>query len=116
VLALVLLLRCVLDPVDNEYYHAPFLLALLAYETVTRRRIPVATVFSAAGLWVTFDLLDVHGASPHLTNAVYLIWAGAVTIYLLAASRLLPSLGTRILESLVPEKADALASDYAANG
>jgi hypothetical protein len=90
-LALVLLLRCLLDPVDNEYYHAPFLLALLAYEAVARGRIPVVTVFSAAGLWLTFDVLDVHGASPHLTNAVYLIWAGAVTVYLLGASRLVPS-------------------------
>jgi Glycosyltransferase family 87 len=110
VLALVLLLRCMLDPVDNEYYHAPFLLALLAYETVARGRVPVATVFSAAGLWITFDLLDVHGAPPNLTNAVYLIWAGVVATYLLAALRLLPNLGSRVSHSVAQAGVDALAS------
>jgi Glycosyltransferase family 87 len=93
VLALLLLLRCVLDPVDNEYYHVPFLLALLAYETVNRRDvrgIPPATLFSAAGLWLTFDVLDLHGAAPQLTNAVYLAWTAPVLLYLLDATRLLP--------------------------
>ena len=96
-LALLLLLRCVLDPVDNEYYHPPFVLALLAYETVARRDVrgvPPATLFSAAGLWLTFDVLDLHGAAPQLTNAVYLVWTTPVLIYLLDATRLLP---TRVL-------------------
>jgi Glycosyltransferase family 87 len=111
-LTLALLLRCVLDPVDNEYYHAPFLLALLAYETVARRGfkgIPVTTLFSAAGLWLTFDMLDVHGASPHLTNAVYLLWTMPVTVYLLRASRLLPSFGRRLsrARTFLPEPVKA---------
>ena len=84
ILALLLLERCVLDPVDNEYYHAPFLLALLAYEVISRRRaIPVLTLVSWCGLWVTFDMLDVHGAAPSLTNAVYLLWTTPVAIALL---------------------------------
>ena len=92
VLALVFLERCVLDPVDNEYYHVPFLLALLAYEVVSRRRaIPVMTIAASAGLWVTFDLLDYRGAAPALTNAVYLLWTTPIAVYLLAQANLLPS-------------------------
>jgi len=37
-LALVLLERCMLDPWDNVYYPLPFLLALLAWEAIARRR------------------------------------------------------------------------------
>ena len=88
-LALLLLARCVLDPVDNEYYHVPFLLALLAYEIVSRRLIagiPVMTLFSAIGLWITFDRLDVHGAPASLTNATYLSWTGVVSVYLASLS------------------------------
>jgi hypothetical protein len=92
-LALVFLLRCVLDPVDNEYYHLPLLLALLAYETRGRRDlngIPAMTLFASLGLWLTFDVLDVHGAAPALTNAVYLSWTGVVGIYLVHALGVLP--------------------------
>ncbi len=84
-LALLLLARCVLDPVDNEYYHVPFLLVLLAFEIVSRRLIagiPVMTLLSAIGLWLTFDRLDVHGAPASLTNATYLCWTGVVSVYL----------------------------------
>jgi hypothetical protein len=87
-LALVLLLRCALDPVDNEYYHLPFLLALLAYESVARRDVrglPVATLWCSAGLWLTFDRLDALGATPGLTNAVYLTWVAIAAGYLLHA-------------------------------
>jgi len=53
-LALVLLLRCVLDPWNNDYYHAPFLLALLAWEAVGRSGWPRLTLFASAALAVTF--------------------------------------------------------------
>jgi len=85
-LALLLLLRCVLDPANNEYYHLPLLLSLLAYETVAKRDVrglPLATLSSAAALWLTFDRLDAGGAAPALTNAVYLTWACATLVYLL---------------------------------
>jgi hypothetical protein len=90
-LSLALLLRCVLDSVNNEYYHLPFLLALLAYETVSRRDfrgLPLATLFSCAGLWLTFDTLDAQAAvRPAVTNAVYLAWTAAIAIYLVHAVR-----------------------------
>lgn len=98
-LALVFLLRCVLDSVDNEYYHLPFLLALLAYECVARRDVrglPLATLGSAASLWIIFDHLDDHGAAPRLTNTLYLVWATLMVVYLLHELRLLPHARPRL--------------------
>ena len=53
-LALLLLLRCVLDPWNNDYYHAPFLLALLAWEALARDGWPRLTVLAGAALALTF--------------------------------------------------------------
>jgi hypothetical protein len=110
-LALVLLLRCVLDPVDNEYYHEPFLLALLAFEIVRRREVrgvPLLTVFSCAGLWLTFDRLDQHGAVPALTNAVYLAWTLAAMVPLARAQVggpvETPSSGASLVPAHVPQR------------
>ncbi len=81
-LTLVLLARCVLDPVDNAYYHLPFVVALLALEVV-RRRPPVATLAACAGLWLTFDRLDATASvSPFVTNGCYLAWTTAIAAYL----------------------------------
>jgi hypothetical protein len=92
-LALLFLFRCTLDPVDNEYYHAPLLLSLLAWEVTTRRLargVPLATVAAATGLWLTFEGLAQHGVSTEVTNAVYLAWTTALAAYLLHVLRLLP--------------------------
>ena len=43
-LAFALLLRCVLDPFDNPYYHLPFLFAFLAWEALTVRGVPCRSV------------------------------------------------------------------------
>jgi hypothetical protein len=50
-LALVLLLRCTLDPSNVSYYHVPFVLALLAWETITRRGLPLVSLVTIAGIW-----------------------------------------------------------------
>jgi hypothetical protein len=52
-LAFVFLLRSLLDPVDNPYYHLPFLFALLTWEGLSRRGIPVLALF-------TFFVWDFH--------------------------------------------------------
>jgi hypothetical protein len=80
-LALVFLVRCLLDPVTNDYYHAPFLLALLAWEVERRRGLPVQTLLASAAVWSVWRqvaMLDV----PALTNAVYLAWALPVAVLL----------------------------------
>jgi hypothetical protein len=81
-LALVLLARCVLDPVDNEYYHAPFVLALLAWEVMRGRTVPRLTLFACVGLWLTFHC---HLAAP-VANGVYLAWTLAIGSVLFAAT------------------------------
>jgi hypothetical protein len=73
-LALFFLLRAVLDPVNNSYYHAPLILTLLALETFTMRRLPVLSAIALAAVWASF-----HGVVPTLDhaliNAFYLAWA-----------------------------------------
>jgi hypothetical protein len=50
-LALLFLLRALLDPVDNAYYHVPFLLALTAWEGLVRRAVPLASILCAATIY-----------------------------------------------------------------
>jgi hypothetical protein len=52
-LALLLLLRCLLDPMNNDYYHAPFLIFLVAWEGMRVRGLPVLTLVAVAVLWAT---------------------------------------------------------------
>ncbi|HST18776.1 MAG TPA: glycosyltransferase 87 family protein [Gaiellaceae bacterium] len=79
-LALLFLVRCVFDPVDQDYFHVPFLLALLATE-VTAGAFPCVTLFAVGGLWLNFGVL--HGtASPWLSAAVYLGWTAVVGAFL----------------------------------
>ena len=100
-LALAFLLRCVLDPVDNAYYHAPMLLALLAWEVFARgRRFPIVSVLTSAALWVTFERVE-PAARPAVANAFYLSWTTLLMIYLVYVLWLLPqfadvSIGPRL--------------------
>ncbi len=82
-LAILFLLRCTLDPMDNAYYHLPLLLALLAYEVLcTRRQLPVVTLLTAGMLWLTFDLVEPSAASQ-TTSLLYLGWTSVLLVYLL---------------------------------
>jgi hypothetical protein len=70
-LALLFLLRCVLDPYDNGYYHLPFLFSLAAYEGLCRQRFPLLSVLASAVLWINIDLVWSDGHFD-LSNAIYL--------------------------------------------
>lgn len=79
-LALLLLLRCLLDNWSNDYYHAPFLLSLLAWETVRRPGVPRLSLTVAILLGLSFwpeqtrifaDSVDSAG----LLFSVYMAWA-----------------------------------------
>jgi hypothetical protein len=73
-LALIMLLRCVLDTWDNAYYLLPFLLALLAWETRAHPQRPPLLALSAAVLaWVSFSWLPSH-ASADAQSALFLAW------------------------------------------
>ena len=78
-LALVMLVRCALDPWNNVYYHVPFVLALLARDAVAR---PSRPLLSGAGLgfvWLVFVRVwpAVHG-QPDLVFGLYVAGAAAL--------------------------------------
>jgi hypothetical protein len=56
-LALLLLLRCMLDPSDHVYYHVPFVLALLAWESRVTR-VPFRAPLAAGLLWLIFHTVS----------------------------------------------------------
>ncbi len=88
-LALLLLLRCVLDSWDISYYLLPFIFALLTYEVSgPSRRPPVLALSSTVLMWVSCQWLPEHGASPDIQAAFFLAWslplAGALGLWLYA--------------------------------
>lgn len=89
-LALLFLLRCVLDPVDNYYYHLPLLMALLAWDVQMRRHLPYAALAATLCLIVTNSFLAGTAAS-----AFYLMWTAAAAVVLGAALRRATSAAAR---------------------
>ncbi|HWF32253.1 MAG TPA: glycosyltransferase 87 family protein [Solirubrobacteraceae bacterium] len=86
-LALTMLLRCLLDTWDTEYYLLPFVFALLAWEVrgpVTR--LPLLAASSSVLAWVSFHWLPEHG-SPDAQAALFLAWTVPLAAFL--ARRLL---------------------------
>ncbi len=81
-LALVLLLRCLLDTWDVVYYPLPFLLALLAWEVRgPATRPPLLALAATVLVWFSFHWLALH-ASPDLQAACFLAWALPLTAWL----------------------------------
>ena len=65
-LALVMLVRCVLDSWDVIYYLLPFVLALLAWEVRgPADRPPVLALSSTVLAWISFQWLPSHAISRH---------------------------------------------------
>jgi hypothetical protein len=89
-LALLFLARCVLDPANNVYYHLPFLMALLAWEALARRRPPLLSLVAVCAIWATFQTLPPR-ISPDAQCAVYLAWALPALAALAWATFRLPS-------------------------
>ena len=71
-LALLFLLRCVLDPWNFNYYHLPFVLALLAWETLRFARPPVLSLGASLALWLTWQKLR-FAVAPDVQFALYVI-------------------------------------------
>jgi hypothetical protein len=81
-LALLALLRCALDPVDNLYYHAPLLLALIGWDALATRGLPLRGMLGAAVAMLFFRWSNNLGDIAAF-NAAYT--AMAVTVGLLIA-------------------------------
>lgn len=93
-LALVMLVRCMLDPLAISYHHLPFYVALAASEVVRTRALPVLTLITGGVLYVTSELASM----PNLQNGVYLAWSLPLAVYLglsLFAPRVLESVRLR---------------------
>lgn len=84
-LALVLLLRCVLDPWNVVYYELPFLLALVAWEVHARPgSLPAISIAATLLCWVTLEQLTTQ-ASPDVQAVAFLAWSvPAATTMMLA--------------------------------
>jgi hypothetical protein len=70
-LTLLLLLRCVLDPNDNIYYHLPLLVSLVAWDALSRDRLPLRGL-TAVAVSFLFWRWSLHLTDPRLFNAAYL--------------------------------------------
>lgn len=85
-LALVLLLRCLLDPWNVVYYELPFLLALVAWEVHARPgSLPAISLAAMLLCWVTLEQLTTV-VSPDAQAVAFLAWsvpgAGAMLLAL----------------------------------
>jgi hypothetical protein len=59
-LALLFLIRCLLDPSNHDYYQVPFVIALVAWEARTVGT-PVLALLATAALWVIFHTISDSG-------------------------------------------------------
>jgi Glycosyltransferase family 87 len=73
-LALLALLRCALDPVDNLYYQAPILLAVVGWDALCSRGSPYRSLVAAGAALVLWRLTH-QPVQPAQLNAVYLLVA-----------------------------------------
>jgi glycosyl transferase family 87 len=73
-LALLLLVRCLLDTWDTAYYALPFIIALLAWEVAnSARRPPVLALSATALVWVSVEWLP-HHVGPDTQSLFFLAW------------------------------------------
>jgi hypothetical protein len=70
--ALLFLLRCVLDPLTFSYHHVPFLIALISFEAL-RRPVPVLSAVAIGALLIMNEVVVPLG-EPVVINAFYLAW------------------------------------------
>ena len=92
-LALVALLRCVLDPWNSVYYVLPCVLALAAWEAMGPRGLPALSAGALALTWLTFiglrDTLEWDGLA-----AAYLVWAVPACVALAVRLAIVPRFAT----------------------
>jgi hypothetical protein len=92
VLVALLLLRCALDPWDTGYYPLPFIIALLAWESLRLRRAPLYGLLATAAAWAIFQELPSHVSADAGSALFDLLCLPAVALLLRAIYR--PSAGT----------------------
>lgn len=82
-LALVLLLRCMLDTWNTGYYMFPFAIALLTWEVRGTRPLPILVLASTVPPWFVLEELSGRGlVSPDLQAALFMIWTVPLAAWL----------------------------------
>ena len=81
-LALVLLLRVLLDPTGNQYFATPFVMALVAFEGISSRRLPVVSLATVVLIGISFRTIRILSWEPAVTNLFYLAWALPLALWL----------------------------------
>jgi hypothetical protein len=100
-LALLLLLRCLLDTWDEAYYPLPFLLGLLAWDaTRDTPHPPLLALAGSALVWFSFTWLELH-ATPDVQATVFLAWSLPFAAWL----------GMRLRADTAPARAHASGDD-----
>lgn len=79
------LLRCLLDPADNPYYHLPAVFALGTWELQRRRGVPWLAVAASAALWATI-VFPWRSGNAELVAILYLVGAVPLTAWVLVAA------------------------------
>jgi hypothetical protein len=97
-LALLLALRCALDPWDISYYSLPFLVALLTWEVSRSARPPVVTLAAVLAAWfvfreTTFTALNLSGNGQALVFTIVAVPA----LVALTVACYAPGLGRRLV-------------------
>jgi hypothetical protein len=73
-LALLFLLRCLLDPWNIAYYAIPAILAVVAWESLRFDRGPVVALALTAATWANWEWVPRY-ATPDAQSALYLAWS-----------------------------------------
>ena len=85
-LAMLFLLRCVLDPWNIVYYELPFLLALLTWEALCRPdRPPVLALSATAIVWITLYRAP-EWLHPDMQSIAFLAWSVPFAAWLTRAA------------------------------
>jgi hypothetical protein len=88
--ALVLLLRCVLDPETAAYYHLPLLLVLVSLDATAGSRLPLAGLCGGAASFVVLDRFPGY-LGPSVANLAYVAATVAAALLILRALRRAPT-------------------------
>ena len=91
VLAIGYLARCAIDPVNWDYYHLPFLAAVIAWEGIGTQRPPWLSLGAVLGLGIVYfppayGFTDLYLHSAYY-NVAYLVWLVAVGTGVAALAR-----------------------------
>jgi len=96
-LALLLAMRFAFDTWDTVYYPLPFIFALLAWESLSRRRPPILSLTASVVVWLVFIVAPEH-ISADAQAALFLLVA-VPTLFALALALFAPGLWSRRVAS-----------------